>query len=406
MAEGDIEGDKRVNKLLFIAASILLAGCASTVPDYYEPWQPEYHQQFDDIRIQVAAHGLLAPNAHNTQPWVVKLDNDNPGVFELFVDSERLLPETDPPARQITISQGTFLETAKIASNHLVYDFDSELFPNGEYGIVDFKSEMLEKPVARVSLSENLAKVSPTRLLTGTGQANLPNVNPMYYEIFQRVTNRTAYSSEPLNDEEMAVLQLLNNNPNLTLAFFNNTKSLEIIRQLTIDAVEVEATTQQTMKETERLFRDSEKEKKKYRDGITMMSGGLSGFKLMMIQFLSNLFPVSWEKMGDIWLKSETRNIKSAPTYAMIISSDNSRTTQVETGMLYARFQLKASTLGISMQPLSQVLQEFPEMAELYNTVHDEFSENGQNIQMLVRMGRADDVLHSPRRDALDLIQN
>jgi len=110
--------------------------------------------------------------------------------------------------------------------------------------------------------------------------------------------------------------------------------------------------------------------------------------------------------MGDIWLKSETRNIKSAPTYAMIISSDNSRTTQVETGMLYARFQLKASTMGISMQPLSQVLQEFPEMAELYNTVHDEFSENGQNIQMLVRMGRADDVLHSPRRDALDLIQN
>jgi len=262
VAEGDIEGDKRVNKLLFIAASILLAGCAPTVPNYYEPWQPEYHQQFDDIRIQVAAHGLLAPNAHNTQPWVVKLDNDNPGVFELFVDSERLLPETDPPARQITISQGTFLETAKITSNHLVYDFDSELFPNGEYGIVDFKSEMLEKPVARVSLSENLAKVSPTRLLAGTGQANLPNVNPMYYEIFQRVTNRTAYSSEPLNDEEMAVLQLLNNNPNLTLAFFNNTKSLEIIRQLTIDAVEVEATTQQTMKETERLFRDSEKREK------------------------------------------------------------------------------------------------------------------------------------------------
>lgn len=389
-------------KNTFIIAFFIFSVCEAKEPNYYEPWQSDYYKQFNDIRIQVVAHGLLAPSAHNTQPWVVKLIKPSEGIktsegliFELFIDSKRLLPETDPPSRQITISQGTFLETAKIAAIHLGYDFNMELFPDGEYGQPKFKQDMDGKPVARVSLSKNFAKVS-----------NFRKVDSLYNEIFQRVTNRTAYFGDPLNDEEMTELQSLNDNPKLTLVFFNDLTSLEKIRKLTINAVKIESETKQTMKETERLFRDSEKEKSKYRDGITMMSGGLSGFKLQMIQFLSNMFPMSWEKMGDIWLKSESRNIKSTPTFAMIISNNNSRTTQVETGLLYARFQLKASTMGISVQPLSQALQEFSEMGAIYKSVHDEFAENGQVVQMLVRMGHAEDVLHSPRRDVMDLINN
>lgn len=387
-------------KVLIIITLSFMNICSIDLPNYYEPWQPGYCKQFEDIRIQVAAHGLLAPNAHNTQPWIIKLfepfEGSKPSeglTFELYTDSERLLPETDPPARQITISQGTFLEASKIAANHLGYEFNMELFPNGEYGDINFESDMQDKPVARVSLTESFAKVS-----------KIPKVDPMYNEIFQRVTNRTAYYGESLNGEEMAVLQTLNDYPNLSLVFFNDTESLEKIRRLTIKAVEVEATTEFKVMETERLFRDSEKEKKAYRDGITMMSGGLSGFKLKAVQFFSSMFPLSWEKIGQIWIKSETRNIQTAPTFAMIISEDNSRTTQVETGMLYTRFQLKASSMGISMQPLSQSLQEFPEMSDLYKQVHNDFADNDQTIQMLVRMGRADEVLHSPRRDVMDII--
>ncbi len=380
-------------KIIQLMIVLTLISCFGEIPNYYKPWQLDYYKQFDDIRVQVVAHGLLAPNAHNTQPWIVKLDKDNSDVFELYADPERLLPETDPPARQITISQGTFLETAKIAASHLGYDFKLDLFPKGEYGQSGFGTDMQEKPIARVSLEKNLSTID-----------NLQKVEPMYDEIFERVTNRRAYYGDPLNDEETSVLLSLNDNPNLTLAFFTDKKSLEKIRSLTVGGVKVEATIEQTMRETERLFRDSEKEKKEHRDGITMMSGGLSGFKLQMVQFFSNLFPLGWEKMGDIWIKSETRNINSAPSFAMIISNNNSRTTQVETGMLFSRFQLQASQMGISMQPLSQVLQEYPEMAELYQNIHEEFVENGKTIQMLVRMGRADDILHSPRRDAVDLI--
>jgi len=390
-----------VKKLLFAVVIVLLAKCASTGPNYYEPWQSDYHQQFYDIRIQVVAHGLLAPSAHNTQPWIVKLDKNISDVFELYVDSERLLPETDPASRQITISQGTFLETVRIATEQLGYTMEMELFPKGEYSTSDSIQEMQDLPVARVMLLRNNPKEKPVLM-----QMENPQKVDLYSEIFHRVTNRTAYYGNPLTDDEMSVLLSLNNSPNLFLVFFSDAASLEKIRSLTIGGVKVEATTEQTMRETERLFRDSEKEKKKHRAGITMMSGGLKGMKLQIVQFFSNLFPISWKKMGDIWLKSETRNINSAPTFAMIISNDNSRKTQVETGMLYARFQLTASQMGISMQPLSQVLQEYPEMAELYQQVHREFAEDGQTIQILVRMGRAEDVLHSPRRDLMDILSN
>jgi len=59
---------------------------------YSKPWGESYSKQFDDPRIRVIAHGLLAPSAHNLQSWKASLDKDNPLEFTLFLDSGRLLP--------------------------------------------------------------------------------------------------------------------------------------------------------------------------------------------------------------------------------------------------------------------------------------------------------------------------
>ena len=57
---------------------------------YLEPWQKTYSQKFDDPRIQLAAHGLLASNGHNMQPWKIQLDKNNPMVF-LFICRQRTI---------------------------------------------------------------------------------------------------------------------------------------------------------------------------------------------------------------------------------------------------------------------------------------------------------------------------
>jgi hypothetical protein len=50
----------------------------------------------------------------------------------------------------------------------------------------------------------------------------------------------------------------------------------------------------------------------------------------------------------------------------LIITNGNTRKEQVEAGILYSRFLLKATDMGYSMQPMSQALEEYPEMAEIY----------------------------------------
>lgn len=65
---------------------------------YLEPWNKDYHKKFSDVRMQVVAHGLLASNGHNIQPWKIKLDDKDASVFYLYGDSQRLTPDIDPPA--------------------------------------------------------------------------------------------------------------------------------------------------------------------------------------------------------------------------------------------------------------------------------------------------------------------
>ena len=84
-----------------------------------------------DIRWIVLSYAILAANMHNTQPWIVDLTG--PGGLDLYVDQQRLLPETDPPARQIYISQGTFLENLKLAAQQYGYRTNIIYFPKGEY---------------------------------------------------------------------------------------------------------------------------------------------------------------------------------------------------------------------------------------------------------------------------------
>jgi len=72
----------------------------------------------------------------------------------------------------------------------------------------------------------------------------------------------------------------------------------------------------------------------------------------------------------------------------MMISPDNSRATQVRMGMLYSHFQLTCQSRGYSMQPMSQALEEYPEMKSTYDKIYAEYAQPGETIQMLARVGK------------------
>jgi hypothetical protein len=61
------------------------------------------------------------------------------------------------------------------------------------------------------------------------------------------------------------------------------------------------------------------------------------------------------------------------------------------------RLQLAATGLGLSMQPVSQALQEYPEMAAHYQRVHKMLARPGETLQMLGRLGYGPAIDPSPR---------
>jgi hypothetical protein len=104
--------------LLFVI--VLLVADGFFLPkEYLDPWSKTYHEQFEDPRVQVLAHGVLASNSHNLQSWRVVLEGEDSSL--LYVDTTRLSPKADPPGRQVTISQGTFLEYVRVAAENLGY---------------------------------------------------------------------------------------------------------------------------------------------------------------------------------------------------------------------------------------------------------------------------------------------
>src|SRR5688500_16876984 len=95
------------------AAGVPLAGCTSELPaEALVAWQGP--RGGTDLRRWILSHAILAPHSHNLQSWLVDLRE--PDVITLRMDLQRLLPETDPFARQMVMSQGTFLELLDLAA--------------------------------------------------------------------------------------------------------------------------------------------------------------------------------------------------------------------------------------------------------------------------------------------------
>jgi hypothetical protein len=83
-----------------------------------------------------------------------------------------------------------------------------------------------------------------------------------------------------------------------------------------------------------------------------------------------------------------------------MVTDGNDRATQVNAGRAYARVQLAATAFGISLQPLQQALQEYPEQAVPYGEIRGLLGapQPAQTVQMWARAGFAPPIGPAPRR--------
>jgi ribosomal protein S13 len=375
---------------IIVFASLFIISGIFEKPKYLDPWQKTYWQKFDDPRIQLAAHGLLASNGHNMQPWKIRLDKNNPGVFYLYADSELLTSQVDPAARQMMVTQGTFLEYVNIAGDELGYSVTIGLFPEGDYNEQKLSESMKTKPVAKVTLTKTN-----------------PKINPLYNFIFLPDTNRAEYLSTGLTSEQIKQLENTNADADLSIKIFQDKENMNKLNNYAMQGATIEADVDRIMKESENIFRANEYQKNKYRYGFSVEGQGTSGIMQHIMQGVVTVFPGmnSGKAASDTFVQSTRKSVNNTPAYALIVTEDNSRSSQVKSGMLYSRLILKAHQLGLVMQPLSQALEEYPEMKKPYSNIHHDYAPDGNTIQMLLRLGKpTEEVPQSMRRDVMDLI--
>ena len=361
-----------------IAVAAAFTGCSGKLPDTATlPWiSPERET---DTRRFMLAHALLAPNPHNRQPWIADLRED--GRIHLICDGERLLPETDPFGRQILIGCGAFIELAVIAAAQRGIAVKVELFPSGS------PSEQDLPKGSRVA----------TLILGGAGSAS---ADPLFAQIVRRHTRKTAYESgRPLpatlvrSWEETAIRFGLRGGVVAGL------EGMDSIRRITREAYEIESTTARTWLESARLMRVGPSAIAANPDGISLNSPMVRALHSVGL-FDPMEVPVkgskSLQRVMDRWVPFE-----SGSGFLWLASPDNTRLTQIAAGRTYVRCHLLATAAGSDMHPLSQALQEFPEVRGPREAIHKTLglAALGETLQMLSRVGYATEQRGpSPRR--------
>lgn len=368
-----------------VFATLPLAGCATTYPEAAtQAWRTAGNET--DLRRRMLAHALLAPNPHNRQPWVADLRHS--GRIGLVCDGERLLPETDPFGRQILIGCGAFIELAVIAAAERGVAVDVQLFPDGA--------------------------PAPDALPRGTRVAVLhlresgsAEPDPLFAQIPKRHTNKNAYAADrPLPAQLMSQWTQTAQRFGLTSGVEADPGGMDRLRAITREAYEIESVTPRTWLESAHLMRIGPNAIARHRDGIS-----LNGSMPRLLHAVGLFDPLEVPAPGSSNLKRVMERwgaFESGSGYLWLASAGNSRQVQVGAGRAYVRQHLQATAAGVEMHPLSQALQEFPEVKGPYDAVHRVLALDPQRntLQMLARTGFALEAAQpSPRRDLQAMLQ-
>lgn len=351
-----------------------------------EPLNIRPTHTYDDIRKTLLSYAMLSANPHNTQAWKVALPSND--TILLYVDPERLLPQTDPIYRQIHIGQGAFIESLVIAASQFGVRAKVDYFPQGEYD-----NQTLEaKPVASVTLISEPTIVA----------------DPLFQYLITRQSTKTPYEAETVPKTQLTQLKAVSNSATFPIRFIDAADDNGRMSDFLTDSMRIEEHNASRSLETISMFRFNDEEFVTHGDGFGLEQNGVSGAKRWFAEkfFISReqaeADPQSFGKEGVKLTKTVADN---APHFGLIISNNNGRLAQVECGRIYQRMNLVTASMGLAQHPMSQILQEYQDMLPLQAEFKKHYGiKPDQTVQMLFRLGKASLTPPSPRREVSDII--
>lgn len=337
------------------------------------PWA-QAGESFGDPRLDALAYAILAPNPHNRQPWQFDLvDTDR---IDIYVDLDRRLPHTDPYDRQITIGFGCMMELLRMAAAEKGYRVEAKPFPDGE-------------PYPRLSGN----RIAQVQFIADSRVSK----DPLFASVLERRSSKEPYDASRSVSAETLQRVISGGVGDLDIGGTLDAEQRARIIALAWQGFEIEMATDVTRRESVDLMRIGNRAVVENPDGIDMGGIPMGLFKMTGIvspeaidtpgstayqQGLDMYHPIIHSAQGFVWVKAAT----------------NTRLSQLQAGRAWVRMNLAAQQAGLGIHPLSQILQEFPEMREPYEGMRTELGvEPDGVIHMLGRVGYTKFRAASPR---------
>jgi nitroreductase len=318
------------------------------------PWQvldqnfPENREDAEKLKF-LLRYAILAPSSHNTQPWKFTV---SPDEIRVRLNLDRWLRSADPDRRDLYISIGCTIENLLVAAEHFGYSHE-----------VDYLPELTDpRLVAAIKLRQDGGMESPRRHL--------------FRSIAERHTNHGAYQTRPISDADLEQIQACALEEGVSL-YLTSEPSLK----LRVDELANRA-------DAMWLADPASREELEY-----LLEEGAFG-ATWMVSKLSQL-AVAYLEQGEWVEKRECDILLGASCFGLLCSTDDLHESQVKVGQALESIYLTATSLGLQLQPMSQVVHIPATRRELAGLL-----DLGDSIpQQAFRLGYARrEPAHAPRR--------
>ena len=221
--------------------------------------------------------------------------------------------------------------------------------------------------------------------------------DPLFASVLQRRSTKDPYDTSRPVAPEILEQVMAGGRGDLAIGGTLDPAQVDRLIALAWRGFQIELATDATRRESVDLMRIGNRAVTDNPDGIDMGGLQMGLFKMTGIVSHEGLdTPGSTAYQAGLDMYHPI--IHSAQGFVWVTADANTRLTQLQAGRAWVRMNLAAQSAGLCIHPLSQILQEFPEIADPYAQIHAELGiEAGGVVHMLGRVGYTKFPKPSPR---------
>jgi len=333
------------------------------------PVTPWARSNLNTLTRRIIPSLILAPSAHNTQPWKVRQLHN---TLDLYVNWDRHLAISDPTQRQLYVSLGCAISNAIVAARHFGCEATVQLFPEGQQE---------HQPASRLTFTQQPAR--PSARQEGATDA-------LFAAIEQRRTDRSIYDGQPLSAAERAAIT----GAHKEVLLVEDREQINVIAELT------EQGTADTLSR-----RDFKEELSHWvRNNWTKQADGMPGYAMGIPAPLSLVsgFMVRFAPIHKQEAPKTKEQMRSASAVAIITTEHDTPADWVRAGQLLEVLWLNATTAHLAAAPLVAAV----EAGESIRTALQQILATNLKPQSILRLGHSAHTYlkASPRRSVEDCL--